>query len=180
MSDRTCFAIKWAAPLCACRTTNISAFIAERLLTVSSRASPLDCAETAIFRLMTSADKRLAAISNVVRVRVLDSKKRLNIDFPRNNGIFLTSRSVTPTNDSAVSSICSKIEAGNPSVVSKCCSTPFSSSCGFLLIMLEDSCHTNLNLTFHFLHASVPAFYPLVVQVLHPYIGQQSAIPCRL
>src|SRR5258708_37557216 len=37
----TWLAIKWAAPLEECRTTNMSAYIAERFATVSSSASPL-------------------------------------------------------------------------------------------------------------------------------------------
>ena len=46
-------------------------------------------------RLMTSADSRLAAISKVVRVRVLFSKNRLNTLLPRSSGTFFTSRSLT-------------------------------------------------------------------------------------
>ena len=60
---------------------------------VSSSVSPLLVDETPMLRLMTSADRRLAAISNVVRVRVLFSKKRLNTVLPRSSGTFLTSRS---------------------------------------------------------------------------------------
>ena len=59
-----------------------------------------------MFRLITSADRRLAAISKVVRVRVEFSKNRLNTLLPRSSGTFFTSRSVTPTNGSAVSRIC--------------------------------------------------------------------------
>ncbi|CAJ4827131.1 Uncharacterised protein [Burkholderia pseudomallei] len=58
-----------------------------------------------MFRLITSADSRFAAISNVVRVRVEFSKNRLNTDLPRKSGTFFTSRSVTLTNCSAVSRI---------------------------------------------------------------------------
>src|SRR5216683_121536 len=79
----TWFAIRWAAPLEECRTTNMSACIAERLSTVSSRVSPLVEDDTVIFRLMTSAERRFAAISKVVRVRVEASKNRLNTDLPR-------------------------------------------------------------------------------------------------
>ena len=61
---------------------------------------------------MTSADRRFAAISNVVRVRVEGSKKRLNTALPRSSGTFFTSRSVTPTNDFAVSRICHRIVGG--------------------------------------------------------------------
>ena len=56
---------------------------------VSKRLSPLVVEEVLMFRLMTSADKRLAAISKVVRVRVEFSKNRLNTDLPRNSGTLL-------------------------------------------------------------------------------------------
>src|SRR6185295_6934047 len=79
---------------------------------------------------MTSAESRLAAISNVVRVRVDASKKRLNTLLPRSSGTFFTSRSVTPAKDSAVSRICLRISCGSPSIDSRCCSSPFALSCG--------------------------------------------------
>jgi hypothetical protein len=44
--------------------------------------------EVEISKLITSADKRLAAISKVVRVRVEFSKKRLNTLLPRSSGNF--------------------------------------------------------------------------------------------
>src|SRR5262252_89607 len=108
----------------------MSACIADRLSTVSRRVSPLVEDDTAMFRLMTSAERRLAAISKVVRVRVEDSKNRLNTLLPRNSGTFFTSRSVTPAKDSAVSRICTRISRGSPSMESRCCSSPFSLSCG--------------------------------------------------
>ena len=111
--------MKCAAPLCAWRTMNMSACIAHRLSTVSSSVSPLLVEDEPMLRLTTSADRRLAAISNVVRVRVLGSKNRLNTALPRSNGTFLTSRSVTPTNDLAVSRICHRIPAGSPSSESR-------------------------------------------------------------
>src|SRR3954463_2637405 len=83
-----------------------------------------------MFRLMTSAERRLAAISNVVRVRVDGSKNRLNTLLPRRIGTFFTSRSVTPANDSAVSRICTRISFGSPSIESRCCSSPLALSCG--------------------------------------------------
>src|SRR3954467_5368077 len=118
------------APAEAWRTTKISACMAERLATGSRSDSPLVCDETAMFRLMTSADRRLAAISKVVRVRVEGSKKRLNTLLPRSSGTFLTSRSVTPAKDSAVSRICVRISRGRPSMESRCCSSPLALSCG--------------------------------------------------
>src|SRR6185503_15119344 len=123
-------AMRKGAPEELWRTTKMSACIAERLATVSSSDSPFDCDETAMFRLMTSAERRLAAISKVVRVRVEASKNRLNTLFPRSSGTFFTSRSVTPAKDSAVSRICSRISRGSPSIESRCCSSPLALSCG--------------------------------------------------
>ena len=80
-------------------------------------------------RLMTSADRRLAAISKVVRVRVEGSKNRLKIALPRSSGTFFTSRSDTETNWSAVSRMRRIIAAGSPSMVSRWCSSPSASSC---------------------------------------------------
>src|SRR5688572_23780513 len=108
----------------------MSACIAERLATVSSSDSPFDCEDTAMLRLMTSAESRLAAISKVVRVRVEGSKNRLNTLLPRRSGTFFTSRSVTPAKDSAVSRISSSTSRGSPSMESRCCSSPLALSCG--------------------------------------------------
>src|SRR6185295_1136728 len=123
-------AIRNGAPEDSWRTTKMSACMADKFATVSSSDSPLVADDTVMFRLITSADRRLAAISKVVRVRVEGSKNRLNTLFPRSSGTFFTSRSVTPANDSAVSRICSRISRGNPSMESRCCSSPFSLSCG--------------------------------------------------
>src|SRR5882672_9395788 len=127
----TWLAMRCAAPLEECLTTNMSACIAERLSTVSSSVSPLLDEDAAIFRLMTSAERRLAAISKVVRVRVEGSKNRLKIDFPRKRGTFFTSRPLTPMNDAAVSRICTSTSRGSPSIVSRCWSVPSPLSCGF-------------------------------------------------
>src|SRR4051812_47500225 len=112
----------------------MSACMAERLATVSSSDSPLVCEEAAILRLITSADSRLAAISNVVRVRVDGSKKRFKTLLPRRIGTFFTSRSVTPAKDSAVSRIWVRIACGRPSIESRCCSSPAALSCGLRCI----------------------------------------------
>src|SRR5258708_21876562 len=127
-------AIRKGAPDESCRTTKMSACIAERLATVSSKDSPFDWDDTAMFRLMTSAESRLAAISKVVRVRVEGSKKRLKTLLTRRIGTFFTSRSVTPANDSAVSRICTRISRGSPSIDNRCCSSPFALSCGLRCI----------------------------------------------
>src|SRR3954453_725224 len=107
----------------------MSAFIAVRLATVSSSVSPLVCDDVAILRFTTSAESRLAAISNVVRVRVLGSKNRLKIALPRSNGTFFTSCSVTETNERAVSRICSRTSGVRPSMVRRCLSLPSGLSC---------------------------------------------------
>src|SRR6266851_5470664 len=109
----------------------MSACIAERLSTVSSRVSPLVEDDTVIFRLMTSAERRFAAISKVVRVRVEASKSRLNTDLPRRSGTFFTSRPVTPMKDAAVSRMWTRTSRGSPSIVSRCWSFPSPLSCGF-------------------------------------------------
>src|SRR5688500_16633543 len=83
-----------------------------------------------MLRLMTSADRRLAAISKVVRVRVEGSKNRLNTLLPRSSGTFFTSRSVTPAKDSAVSRIWESTSRGRPSMDNRCCSSPLALSCG--------------------------------------------------
>src|SRR5450830_1558707 len=108
----------------------MSACIAARLSIVSSNDSPLLALEAEIFRLMTSADRRFEAISKVVRVRVEFSKNRLNTLLPRISGTFFTSRSPMLTKDDAVSRILVMIALGRPSMVSRCCSSPFLFSCG--------------------------------------------------
>ena len=99
---------------------------------VSSRLSPLAVEERAMSRLKTSADRRLAAISKVVRVRVLFSKNRLNTLLPRRSGTFLTSRSLTLTNWEAVSRMCVRMSRDRPSVDSRWMSSPCLLSWGFL------------------------------------------------
>src|SRR5262245_14433886 len=108
----------------------MSAFIATRLSTVSSSVSPLLVDDTPMFRLMTSADRRFAAISKVVRVRVEFSKNRLNTERPRNSGTFFTSRSAIEANGTAVSRTRTMISAGRPSSVSRCVKSPAALSCG--------------------------------------------------
>ena len=62
---------------------------------MSLRLSPLDTLEPLAEKLMTSAESRLAAASNEMRVRVESSKKRLTTVRPRSVGSFLTARSVS-------------------------------------------------------------------------------------
>ena len=122
--------MRCGAPDCEWRTTKMSASIATRLSTVSSSVSPLLVDDAPMLRLITSADSRLAAISNVVRVRVEFSKKRLNTALPRRSGTFLTSRSPIDTNGVAVSRMPRITSAGRPSSVSRCVSSPWALSWG--------------------------------------------------
>ena len=80
----------------------VSTCIASMFLAVSRRLSPFDVLDPDEEKLMRSADRRLAASSNDVRVRVDDSKKRLAIVLPRSAGTFLISRVETSLKDSAV------------------------------------------------------------------------------
>src|SRR4051812_41248411 len=133
----TCWAIKYGAPDSLCRTTKRSAAIADRLAIVSSRDSPLAADERAMSRLITSADRRVAAISNVVRVRVEFSKKRLKTLLPRRSGTFFTSRSLTLTKVDAVSRMCVTMSRGRPSTDSRWTSSPFLFSCGLRLCSMS-------------------------------------------
>ncbi len=82
-----------AEPACAWRITTMSGAIASRLVAVSMRVSPLVVEDADAVKLMPSADRRLAAISNEVRVRVEASRKRLMTVLPRRVGTFLIGRS---------------------------------------------------------------------------------------
>src|SRR5574343_1625001 len=108
--------------------------MAHRLSMVSSRVSPLAVEDLLMSRLITSADRRLAAISKVVRVRVEFSKKRLNTLLPRNSGTFFTSRAETSMKDSAVSRICVRMRCGRPSIESRCDSSPSLFNCGLCML----------------------------------------------
>ena len=60
----------WAAPEDECRMTIASAPMACSVSAVSFRDSPLLTLDPPVEKLMTSADSRLAASSNEIRVRV--------------------------------------------------------------------------------------------------------------
>src|SRR5574343_14766 len=107
--------------------------MAHRLSMVSSRVSPLAVDDLLMSRLMTSAERRLAAISKVVRVRVEFSKNRLKTLLPRSSGTFLTSRAETSMKDSAVSRIWFRIALGKPSMDSRWASSPFLFNCGLCI-----------------------------------------------
>jgi hypothetical protein len=78
--------------------------MASRVSAVSFRLSPLETLEPLAEKVITSAERRLAATSKLVRVRVESSKKRFTTVRPRRVGNFLTVRSPTRAISSAVSS----------------------------------------------------------------------------
>ena len=78
---------------------------AESVWTVSRSDSPLSTLDPAAFRLMVSADRRLAASSNDELVRVDASKKTVITVRPRRVGTFFMSRCITLSKPSAVSRI---------------------------------------------------------------------------
>ncbi len=96
----------WGAPAIEWRMTMQSGAIASRFRAVSSRVSPLLTLEVETLTFTASADKRLAAISKDVRVRVEASKNRLITVRPRSAGTFLIWRFETSRKFSAVSSKC--------------------------------------------------------------------------
>ncbi len=120
MSNRPCVGCSWipspalitpalrdlarysAEPEEECRITIVSTCIASIFRAVSRRPSPLDVLDPEDEKLRMSAERRFAASSKLVRVRVDASKKRFATVFPRNAGTFFTSRDETSLNDSAV------------------------------------------------------------------------------
>ncbi len=87
------------------RTTIQSGDIASRFKAVSIKVSPFVTAEEETLMLTASAERRLAASSNDVRVRVEASKKRFITVLPRRVGTFFISRWFISRKFSAVSSI---------------------------------------------------------------------------
>ena len=82
----------------------MSALSASRLRAVSLRVSPFLSEEASAEKLMTSAVRRWAASSKLMRVRVEGSTKRLTTVLPRRAGTFLMARSPTALKARAVSS----------------------------------------------------------------------------
>src|SRR5713226_3280231 len=85
--------------------TIASGAIASRLRAVSIKVSPLLKEEVDAEMLIESAESRLAAISNEVRVRVEGSKKKLMTVLPRRVGTFFIARSEISLNESDESRI---------------------------------------------------------------------------
>jgi hypothetical protein len=102
---RTQLARRCGAPEAPCLITTPSAPMASRVIAVSFRLSPLDTLDPLAEKLITSADRRLAAASNEIRVLVESSKKRLTTVRPRKVGSFLIGRSAMLASSSAVSRI---------------------------------------------------------------------------
>ena len=100
---RTQPASRCGAPEALCLITTASAPMASRVSAVSFRLSPLATLEPLAEKLITSADSRLAAASNEIRVRVESSKNRLTTVRPRSVGSFLIGRSASWASSSAVS-----------------------------------------------------------------------------
>jgi hypothetical protein len=96
-------ASRQGAPEAPWRITMASTPIASRVMAVSLRLSPLETLEPLAEKLMTSAERRLAASSKEIRVRVESSKNRLQTVRPRRVGTFLMARSVTLARWAAVS-----------------------------------------------------------------------------
>ena len=96
---------KCGAPLALWRMTMMSAFNASRLRTVSLSVSPFFNDEASAVKLITSALRRMAASSKLMRVRVDGSMKRLITVLPRRAGVFLIARSPTALKARAVSSM---------------------------------------------------------------------------
>src|SRR5215831_7086307 len=97
-----------------------SGAMACRFRAVSSSVSPFETLEVETLMLTASAESRLAAISNEVRVRVEASKKRLITVRPRSAGTFLISRFEISRKVSAVSSRWTIWPAESSRMPSKC------------------------------------------------------------
>lgn len=111
----------WGAPAIECRITMQSGDIASRFRAVSSSVSPFVTLDVEILTLTASADKRLAAISNDVRVRVEGSKNRLITVRPLKAGTFFISRLEISRNVSAVSRRCVISPADSSRIPRRCC-----------------------------------------------------------
>ncbi len=108
------------APLAPWRQTTASQPIASSVSAVSLSDSPLESEEPLAEKLMTSAESRLAAASNEIRVRVESSKKRLTTVRPRRAGSFLIGRSASERISSAVASTSSASSRVRSAADSRC------------------------------------------------------------
>src|SRR6266540_1930303 len=113
--DRKC-----GAPLALWRMMMMSAASASRLRAVSLSVSPFFSDEASAVKLITSAVRRSAASSKLMRVRVEGSIKRLTTVLPRKAGTFLIARSPTALNALAVSLTSVISSAESDSMSSRC------------------------------------------------------------
>src|SRR3954470_35536 len=98
----------------------MSAFIASRFFAVSLSVSPFFSEEASAVKLMTSAVRRWAASSKLMRVRVEGSMNRLTTVLPRSAGTFLMARAPTALKARAVSSTVMISSAVSDSMSRRC------------------------------------------------------------
>src|SRR3989344_3386896 len=160
----TCSAIKCAAPESAWRTTKMAAAMASRLRRVSNSVSPLLVELVDTLRLITSADRRWAANSKVVRVRVEFSKNTLHTVLPRSSGTFFTARAPTSRKEAAGARISVSSSRGRPSRVRKWRSWPWSFSCSGRLAAMVVIWRVSVGkrLEFEGQRRGAGQFYPLI------------------
>ena len=101
----------------------MSAAIASKFHKVSRKVSPLEVLERAISILSTLAERRLAAASNVVRVRVEFSKNKF-ITVRPSSKLLVISWFCSLKKDCAVSRIWVRVSLERPSMVKKCFKCP--------------------------------------------------------
>ena len=97
-----------------------SAPIACSVWAVSFNDSPLLTLDPLALKLITSADKRLAAASNEIRVRVESSANKLTIVLPRRVGNFFMGASDTRASSAAVSSMAIASDSLRSLIDNKC------------------------------------------------------------
>ena len=113
-------ATRWAVPAIGWRTTSASAPYEATTSTVSRRLSPLLRDEPPAEKAMVSADRRRAAVSKDMRVRVEFSKKTVATVRPRKAGTFGMGRRPTSANVSVNSSNSSRSDRDIPSIPNRC------------------------------------------------------------
>ena len=112
-------AICFGTPATLWRITTASGSIASSVFAVSRMLSFLVRLDDDGLKFTTSAERRLPAISKLVRVRVEDSKNRLMMVRPRSVGTFFTSRRPTSFMWKAVSRISSMSSRSRSSIASR-------------------------------------------------------------
>jgi hypothetical protein len=103
-----------------CRTTNAETPIDEIVSIVSRMLSPLLMLEADTLKVMTSAERRRAAVSKLILVRVESSKKRLTTVLPVNAGTLGTGLALTSAIAEAVLNIRASPDAPRSATEIKC------------------------------------------------------------